>query len=280
MVVKGIEFLQIAPIALDRNEIEYGKTIYYTIQTFEHSENLFNTGNSIILDNVFFNKSISKMHCYEPPKAIWPHLDNTRSYLEYQNINFENFLKYVDPGEEEKFQFVKNMHGQIFIEMMCLFEKHKTNLKIEKLVHGNLNSSTIITNVDIFKFINFENAFVGSPFFDLANLVFELNMNGLKEHDFITKKIKNMKLVENRFKSEIFLNEYKICKEIWTRKKLLDILKDYTKEMIILNGTRANKILKMSNNFYNHFYKFFEIEGFQQNKEFFVQKFSELILNK
>lgn len=282
MLLKGIEHLQIAPQAVDRNEIEYGKTIYYTIQTFEYSENLLNLGGSAILDEQYsyFNNVISRMHFYEPPKEVWPHLDDTKSYLEYQNINFENILSYVDSGEEDEFEFARSMYGEIYFEMMSIFEKNESSLKLKKLVHGNLDLSTIINNNNSFKFINFENAFVGSPFFDLTNLVFELQMTGLKEYDFITKRIKDISLVENRLKAGEFLNEYKICKQIWNRKKLLDLMKDYVKEIIIMNSSRVDKIARLSSDFSNHFYRFSEIEAFQKNKEFFVQKFSELILNK
>jgi hypothetical protein len=282
MVIKGIEHLQIAPQGVDRNEIEYGKTIYYTIQTFEYSENLLNAGASTILDTEYdyFNTVISRMHSYEPPKEIWPHLDDTQSYLEYQKINFENVISYVDAGEEDEFDFAKKMYTEIFEEMMNLYNKDKEQLKLKKFVHGNLDLSTIINNDNLFKFINFENTFVGSPFFDLVNLSFELQMTGLKEYDFITKRIKDMNLVSNRLKAAEFLNEYKICKQIWNRKKLLDLMKDYIKETIVMNNTRTDKIARLASDFSNHFYRFSEIEAFQKNKELFVQKFSELILNK
>jgi hypothetical protein len=282
MVLKGIEHLELTPQAIDRNEIEYGKTIYYTIQTFEYSENLMELGGSSILDSnySFFNYAISKLHSYEPPKQVWPHLDDTKSYLEYHNINFNNISSYVDSGEENHFEFAKTIYAEIYKEMMDIFNKNETNLKLQKLVHGNLDLSTIISNSQTFKFINFENAFVGSPFFDLVNLVFELQMNGLKEYDFITKKIKETGLVENRFKAAEYLNEYKICKQIWNRKKLLDTIRDYAKEVIVLNSKRFDKITKLSNNFSKNFYRFSNIKTFEENKQLFIEKFSELILDK
>jgi 5-methylthioribose kinase len=73
--------------------------------------------------------------------------------------------------------------------MMLFYKLNKNKIEQKSLVHGNLTPSCIICNNYDFKFINLENAFVGSYFFDLCNLVFELQMSGLKEYDFITKKI-------------------------------------------------------------------------------------------
>lgn len=281
MVLKGIEHLQIAPQGIDRGEIFYGKTIYYTIQSFEYSENLNQAGASSLLDDNFSNldSSIVKMHSYSPPKEIWPHLDDNLSFFEYQKINFDNILSYVEDVEEDVFSFIKKIYQEIYDEMLYLYETKKSKITLNKFVHGNLNLSTIVSNSNRFKFINFENSFIGSPFFDLVNLVFEAQMSGIHEYNFITTKIKEMKLVENRLKAAKYLEEYKICKEIWSRKKFLDLTRSYIKEVIILNKQRAGKMSKLGHYFSNLFYRFDDIGAFSQNKNIFVQKFQELILD-
>jgi hypothetical protein len=281
MVLKGIEHLKIAPLAIDRNEIEFGKTIYYTIQTFEYSDNLSSIGNSLILNESYkqFDDVIFNMHNYQPPKEVWPHLDDTESYLNYRNINFNNILSYVDENEIEEFNEIKSLHNEIFEEMMSFFISNKSKIQQQKLVHGNLSSSCIVCNNFNFKFINFENCMVSSPFFDLCNLVFELQMSGMKEYDFITKKIEQYKLVENRLRAGIFLQEYKICKYIWTRKKLLDLVTEYVKEVIVLNRSRQDKMGRLAHNFSNHFYRFIDIKSFSNKKDILVQKFQSLILD-
>jgi hypothetical protein len=281
MILKGIEHLQISPYAIDRNQVEFGKTIYYTIQTFEYSENLSTIGTSSLLNevNVDFYEALKIMHTYTPPKQVWPHLDNTESYLLYHNTTFENILEYIDKDENSEYEYLKNIYKETFNEMFDFFTKNKSSLKQEKFVHGNLDSSTIITNSNIFKFINFENSFVGSPFFDLSNLIFEIQMNGMKEYDFITKRIKEYQLVENRLKASEFLKEYKICKYIWTRKRFLDVLNEYIKEVLVLDKTRIDKMARLGHHFSNHFYRFNDIKSFANNKDILVQKFQNLILN-
>ena len=280
LILKGIEQLNITPKAIDRREIAIGnKIVYYTIQTFEYSENLLSLGNSLILEKEYeaFDQRIKALHTFKVPKEVHPYLDDTSSYLEYHKINFSNILSYVEDHEVEDFNFIKKLHEEVYNEMFSHFSLNKSKLQSEALVHGNLDASTIISNSFDFKFINFENAFIGSHYFDLANLVFELQMSGMKEFDFISKKIKLYEITDNRLKAGKFLDEYKICKHIWTRKKFLDIICEYIKEVIILNKERKDKLIKLTHNFSTHFYRFNDIAAFFQNKDIFIQKFSELI---
>lgn len=280
MVLKGIEHLQISPFAVDRREIEIGnRKVYYTIQNFEYSENLFSSGKSSILDieNSTFNQAIKLLHTYQPPKQVHEHLDDISSYLNYNKVNFNNILQYIEESEALEFNFIKSLYEEVYQDMNNFYLQNAGKLTLKNLVHGNLNSSTIIHNSNQFKFINFENCFLGSPYFDLINLVFELQMSGMNEFDFITKKIKAYNLTENRLKAGKQLEEYKVCKYIWTRKKFLDLICQYIKEILILNKTRQDKIYKLSHNFSNHFYRFNEINGFLKNKDIIVNKFSELL---
>jgi hypothetical protein len=282
LILKGIEELNLSPKALDRREIIVGeKVIYYTLQTFEYSENLFTLGNSSILEDEYklFDEKIKLLHNFKIPKQAHPHLDDTESFLKYHKVNFSNALSYVEENEVVEFNFIKNLHEQAYEEMFSYFEKNKNKIQTKNFVHGNLDASTVISNSNDFKFINFENSFIGSYYFDLANLVFELQMSGIKEFDFITKKIKLYELTDNRFKAGKFVEEYKICKYIWTRKKFLDIICEYVKEVIVLNKTRKDKMFKVANNFANHFYRFDDINVFKENKNLIVNKFSELILS-
>ena len=281
MVLKGIEHLQITPTAIDRNQIEFGSTVYYTIQTFEYSDNLASLGGSLILNENYknFDDAIFNLHKYKVPEEVLTYIDDTESYLNYRNINFNNILSHVDQNEILEFNFIKTLHSEIFQEMMNFYILNKNKIQQKQLVHGNMSLSCIICNNFNFKFINLENILIGSPFFDLCNLVFELQMSGMKEYDFITKKIEQYKLIDNRLKSGNFLQEYKVCKYIWTRKKFLDLLSDYIKEVIILNKVRQDKMGRLAHNFSNHFYRFDDIKAFSRNKDIFVQKFKSLILD-
>lgn len=279
MILKGIENLNISPIMFDRNEIDFGKKIYYTIQSYDFSTNLNDIGPSLILNNDYkdFNTAISLLHCYEIPDGVENYLDDTEAYLNYHNINFNSILSYIEETEKDEYEFIKILFQETYDDMFNLFKLNKNKIQRNKLTHGNLNSRSIIINNGIFKFINYENTFIGNPFFDLVNLVFELQMSGIKEHDFITKKISEYKLSKDRFRSGILIEEYKICKEIWTRKKFIDLIISYVKEVLILNKTRTFKMAKLSNDFSNHFYRFEKINSFSKNKDILINKFTELM---
>lgn len=282
MILKGIEILNLSPIAIDRNELKLNQTIYYTIQSFETSENLKTFGFSSILESEYidFYKKIAKLHTFEVPKEVIDYLDNTESFLIYQNENFfKNILPYVDKYEEYTYNQIKNIFKECYDEMMEMFNQNKNSLNLNRLVHGNLDGSTIIENSFQFKFINFENAFIGSPFFDIANLVLELQMTGLKEFDFVSNLINEIRLCDNRFLAGHLLNEYRICKKIWIRKKFLDLIKEFVKEVIVYNKTRQEKILSLSNEFSKHYYRFDEILTFVKNKELIIGLYTENFLN-
>lgn len=281
-ILKGIENLSISPIAIDRGEVEFGQTIYYTISTYEHSNNINELGNSTLLDsnyNANFNIALNILHKFLPPLNVRDFFDNDETYLQYHKINFNNISKYVDSNEVMVFNFIQSIYNETYEEMMTLFNLSKNFLNQKSLVHGNLDSSTIITNSGVFKFINFENSFIGNQFFDLANIVFELQTTGINEFDFVSKRLKESKLIENRFKAKDLLQEYKICKYIWVRKKFLDIIKEYIKEIIINNKEKTNKVKNLGNEFSKHFYRFDEIKCFSQNRDLFINEFSKLILN-
>ena len=207
-ILKGIENLHISPIAIDRGEVEFGKTIYYTIQTYEHSDNLNLLGNSIILENPYkdnFDMALNILHKFIPPLEVHDFFDNDQTFFEYHKINFKNLIQYVDANEINEFNFIESIYTEVYEEMMTFFSTTKNSLKQKTLVHGNIDASTIITNSTLFKFINFENSFIGNHFFDLVNIVFELQTTGLNELDFVSKRLKSVNLVENRLKAKDLL---------------------------------------------------------------------------
>lgn len=281
MVLKGIEHLNIAPLGIDRGEIEFGKTVYYTIQSYEWSENLQSIGQSSILEGSLlngFNNALSTLHSFTPPTQVHEYIDDTTSYLENQRINFSNIMQYVSEQEESDFYEITSIYDKVFSEMQAYYRANRDKIDHKTLVHGNLDLSTIIANDGRLKFINLENAFLGCHFFDLVNMVFEMQMSGNKEYDFVTKRIKDLNLVDNRLSAAKYLDQYKTCKYIWTRKKFLDLIKDYVKEIIVLDKSRQDKILKLSHEFSNNFYRYNEIDVFREYKERFVGIFHSLVL--
>lgn len=254
LILRGIHHLQISPIAIDRNEIEFGTTIYYTIQSFEYSNNLFENGISNFFNPEYsdIHEALKILHSFDVPEEVYSYIDDSSSFFEFNKIHFENILQYVSSDEVEIFNFIKEFYETVYGEMISILSKNK-DIDLKKLVHGNLKASTIIENSQMFKFINFENCFLGNPLFDVCNLVFELNITGINEYKFVSEKTKD-------------INAYKICKQIWIRKRMLDILNSYLKEVIILNCSRKLKLFKLINEFSNNFEKFKNIPFVSNNE--------------
>lgn len=276
-VLKGIEFMKLSPFAFDRGEIEYGdKEIFYTIQTFEFSENISEYGASYLLEkNLQFEYVLAAFHNFEPPKEILPYLDNIDSFLVNHKIYFDHYFQYVEKDESSEFEFIKKLYDEVYNEMLHIYDKHRNDFLISnRLVHGNLNTSTILLNGATFKIINYENCLVGCPFFDLTNLIFEMQMSGLKEHKFVSEHVDKINF---KYSKNAIINQYKISKSIWTRKRFLDILKAYVKEVIIFNKSRKFKFTKVLHDFSNHYYRFETIPAFYKNKEILVDKFKQFM---
>jgi 5-methylthioribose kinase len=234
---------------------------------------------SNILNDKNFNQTLYNLHSFEPPKEILEYLDDTDSYLQYHNTSFENIVSYINEDENLEFQFIKNLYKEVFDDMYNFYILNKNNLKLNTyLVHGNLDSSTIICNNFNYKFINFENAFVGNPLFDLSNIIFELQFSGMNEYDFISKRLQDYNLLNNRLMGGDLLKQYKICKYIWTRKRFLDLINDYIKEILVLDKARTYKFSRLCHNFSNHFYRFMQIKSVLNNHEILVQKFKTLFI--
>ncbi len=276
-ILKGIEFIMLSPIAFDRGEIEYGeKEIFYTIQTFEFAQNISEYGASYLLnEDLGFEYVLATLHNFEPPQEIHSYLDNTESFLTNHKIYFDSYFQYIENEESSEFNFIKDLYTKIYEEMIQIYILNKDKFLItNRLVHGNLNSSTILLNDKTFKIVNYENSFVGCPFFDVVNLVFEMQMSGLNEHKFVIKHINKINL---KYANNLIMNQYKVAKSIWTRKRFLDILKNYTKENFIFNKSRKFKFLKVMHEFSNHFYRFDSIPEFHKNKNILMNKFKEYL---
>ena len=97
-------------------------------------------------------------------------------------------------------------------------------------------------------------------------------MSGLNEHKFLLNHVEK---INSDFSKNLLIEQYKISKSIWTRKKLLDLLKNYTKEILIYNKFRKIKFAKILHDFSNHYYRFNSIPAFYKNKEILNNKFKE-----
>ena len=279
MAIVGINHLTIAPIGIDRGQIEFGKTIYYSIQTFEYSNNLKEYGVSSIYSELSdsFNLALDTLHSYKIPSYARDYVDDVVSYLNYNRLVFEKTTEYVDDSEKNNYSIIKDIYNSIYDDMLDIVNKNLESISAETLVHGNLDQSTIIVNSGNFKFINFENCFMGSHYFDIASICYEMSSSGMNEYDFVSKRIYNLGLIENRFAAKKELLKYKTCKIVWLHKKLLDIIKEYFKESIILNSERKDKLSYIANEFSKHFYSFDQIKVFVQYKDFFIQRFTAIL---
>jgi len=279
MIISGISYLNIAPQPIHRDEIEINnKKIFYTIQTFEYSFNIAEIGTSEIVNSLFtsIKNTLQKLNSLKLPSAIEDHLDDCKSFFNYHKMRFDIIETMLyDNSLFPRLLTIKSIYNDVLNEINSILLLKENSIK-RKLVHGNLNPKTIIENSNAIKFVNFENSFLGSPYFDIAGLVFDVQMDGLKEFDFVTTMISELGFAENKNKCAKELIEYKICKKIWIRKRLLDLLKEYLIDILIKN--KKEKMIKFCKEISTNYYRYQDILAFNANKEFFVSEF-QVILN-
>jgi thiamine kinase-like enzyme len=282
LILSGIQDQNIAPIPIHKGSIDLQKTVYYTIQSFEYSDSVKSLGGSILLDEQYkdFYTKLLKLHRTPIPQHIPQHLDDVKTYLEYHKFNFKDVSQYIEESEVADYTTSHCIYDKVFKEMMEYVNQNFYKINDNFLIHGNLDASTIICSHFDFKFINFENSFLGSIYFDIASLAFELNVSGINEYNLVTEYAEKFFVQTIKYELEDQIEKYKICKKIWTYKLFLDLIKDYFKEVLILNAKRKDKVIFLASEFSKHFYKFdSNLVIFKDYKDFFIQKLTYLLDN-
>ncbi len=272
-IIRNINEL-IRPGYIEDGIIKIGDNLRYIITSFEESESLNQIGRSFLLDN-FDSFCYSYKLLQEEKNINFNYKD--RLDLVFQKIEIENYFtkdainaikNYTDFKTIKSFLFeIKN---EIINTYDPSFDKYKN------ICHGNLKMSTIISNKNLFKFINFENSFNCHIFSDLSNLTIQLGLPENLDLYILKEFCKNLNIEYSVSTNQLYQKFYYIslCENV------IHMTVDYLKEVYVYSSLRTDKIIDISNRFSFAYERFFKIKSFNKFHSFIMKTITEPILGQ
>ena len=262
----------ISPILLKAQKTKIGDDLYCLMTTFENADSIYKIGAPIVYEEFdSFCHAYSLLQNSKPIPFNYKH--NISSFLKNNDLNSIGEDKLNDIKEYTDLDKIQKIFKSLHNDLKTI--KHSVFAEKKFICHGDLNEKNILYRNGFFKFINFGNAYSSHCFLDLADLVINLSFDQKIEIDVLNSFCKNLNLDFNENK-----NIYLICYEIAIRKKLLNIMFSYLKEVYVLKSMRTEKLIDISKDFSNNYQRFLKIDYFYKNKEFLFKTITEPILHE
>lgn len=221
--LKTLEKCQLVPQFFLSNSTE---DYSYLITSYENAPSIREAGTSEVITNLQnFSKCLRNIHLQKTEKEsqIQEFLEFNFTQTEFENIlDKENFdllkdLKIFSKCEE----IIERLKNTINYQMESFFEVNQT------CCHLNINESTVLVREGIFKFLNFDNAFVVDPMWDIAITSIQLKLTELpiQESQFL-----------NYYDEENFLFNKKrleAFKDVAWKLMLHNLIKDFFYQVFI-----------------------------------------------
>ena len=246
--------------------VKVGDDILCLLSQFPDCLNLKDVGRDFFLKNadVFFWTHKALVEKIKPKRSKSGYLKELTEHQDFSK-NFTNKTKnlikdYTDYNRLEKILFsllddIRNTAPNISDFSPCL-----SNITID---------SIFLTN-SLFFFDKLEGCCKYHPYLDLCDIILNLSFND-EAKDQIVSSYKN---VYENFNDEKFKSFYDFC----VKKKLLECLGDYLREVYQLRCFRIIKITDIMSIFYSNFKNFKKLPVFIDNQDFLLKTITEPVL--
>lgn len=194
--------------------------------------------------------------------------------------HLSSFLDSVDPSSylpEESLEALKSYTDYSLCKqfILSLVEETKAlmntfDLPYRYKCHGALSLDNIFVNSGNFYFDDFKDVFMGHPYIDLINLIFELGVHPDNQFRLLSLFCQKGDINEDR---PLFKSIY----EIEIRKKILILITEYVKEVYVYDSYRYNNILNIADTFSHCYERFCKVKMFHKNREFIMKTICEPI---
>lgn len=260
----------ISPFLCETGKIKIGDEISYLLITFENAESIYSFGSSILLTE--FNNFCYSYKIFQNSKKNTNNYKNhLMDFFKKNDLNSlpENCINLIkeDNDFDKINEFIENIKDEL---------KNLTDPQLYQgdfLCHGRLTAKNILYRNNAFKFINFSDCFSSHCFLDLADLFISIGLNQKLERETLIKFCDyfNINFEQNK-------KLYILCSSIAIRKKIINIIFDYFKEIYLFGALREDKLIYLSSQFSDNYQRFLTISHFFKNKEFFLRTLTEPFL--
>jgi hypothetical protein len=257
----------ISPFLCESGVIKIGDDISYLLTTFENAESVYSFGNSVILSE--FDSFCYSYKLFQNSKPITNNYKNNLiNFFKNNDLNLLpqdciNMIK-KDNDFDTIYQFIETLKDDL---------KNLTDERLNEnkfICHGKLTAKNILYKNGLFKFINFSDCFSSHCFLDLADLFISIGINQKLEREMLTRFCEyfNIDFEENK-------KLYILCSSIAIRKKIINIIFDYFKEIYVFSAFREDKLIYLTSQFSDNYQRFLTIKPFFENREFFLRTIAE-----
>ena len=258
----------IGPRFIHGDNLLIGKeSLRYFVSSWDHAPDLLDLGRDIaVKESKKLSHTLRQMPKDSSARKFPEYLESVFQSCDFQSYFFsDSILAIQDSSDWDKIDTILRSFKSEVTSRYNSFMDNSDSC----LCHGNLQMSNILFRNDLFKFRNFDNAFVANQWFDVCNVVLSLGLTGNLEYDFVNTMAENLDLNKD---------EYQECLEMASLLFLLNLFVEYFKEVYIFSSERLNIILDIINMLSQNINRFQKLPVFKDNQDFIVKTITEPIL--
>jgi hypothetical protein len=250
-------------------KVELHENISCLLFQFPNCFNVRNLGRGLLLDNIEVFLDSYKSFCQTKPSKL-----KYKSVLSNQIKSWDIEKNFSETAKESikhntdynKIVFIQKTLGDDLISCIPEVEKGSTCI-------SSLSLDSIYFSKNLFYFDCLQNTCCYHPLVDLVDIFLNFGVKEEKEKEILDKFYQYY----NVFHDQNFYDEIYIMQ---SKKKLLELLFSYLREVYMFRSTRLDTIINISNEFHNCYGKFKNIGTFLDNKKFLFDLITEPIFGK
>ena len=250
-------------------KVNLDKEITCLLFQFPNCFSIRNLGRGLLLDNLESFLDCYKFFCQTKPSKI-KYKTVLSNFVNYSNIE-KTFSETAKNSIKTNSNYNKIVSIQKQISKDLL--SNIPNLDKEITCISSLSLDTIYFSKNLFYFNCLENTCLYHPLLDLVDIFLSFGVKKELEEEILNKFYRYYNIVHDQpFYDKLYIMQ--------TKKKLLELLFSYLREVYMFQSTRLDVIIDISNEFNNCLSKFKNLDIFLDNKKFLFNLITEPIFGK
>ena len=250
-------------------KVDIKESISCLLFQFPNCFNIRNLGRGLLLDNIEVFLDSYKCFCQTKPSKL-KYKSVLSNQIKSWNIE-KNFSKTAKDSIKENSDYDKIVLVQQKISDDLLSSVPEVTK--ESTCIASLTLDSVYFSRNLFYFDSLNNTCLYHPLVDLIDIFLNFGVNKEKQKEILDK----FYAYYNIFHNESFYNELYLMQ---SKKKLLELIFSYLREVYMFQSTRLDTIINISNEFHNCYDNFKKIGVFVDNKNFLFNLITEPIFGK